>query len=143
VIGCEKTRDALQRAAPRGWRVMVEAPVRIGDYNEPEPDIALARGNADDYEEHHPEPSDLALIVEVAESSLSEDREMALVFGGAGVPAYWIVSLVDRQVEVYSDPGPECYRSIMVKKPGEWVPLVIEGTEVGRSLVDDMLPRAS
>ncbi len=143
VIGCEKGRDALMRNVPAGWRVTVEAPVRIPEYNEPEPDLAVARGSVDDYEDRHPEPPDLALIVEVADSSLHEDRDLALVYGPAGVPTYWIVNLVDRQVEAYTDPGPHGYRSSVFLKSGQFVPLVIDGTEAGRILVDDMLPRQS
>ena len=47
-IGREKRRDALMRIVPAGWRVTVEAPVRIPDYNDPEPDLAVARGSVDD-----------------------------------------------------------------------------------------------
>ena len=140
VIGCEKGRDALMRIVPAGWRVMVEAPVRIPDYNEPEPDLGVARGRVDDYDERHPGPADLALLVEVAESSLAEDRALRCVYGGADVPQYWIVNLVDRHVEVYSEPYPQGYRSCVIVKPGQCVTLMIDGTEAGRILVDDMLP---
>ena len=44
---------------------------------------------------------------------------------------YWIVNLVDRQVEVYSDPGPDGYGSSQILKPGQDVPVVIEGTSAG------------
>jgi Uma2 family endonuclease len=143
VIGCEKTRDSLMQAVPAGWRVMVVAPVRIPDYNEPEPDLAVAKGSVEDYEERHPEPTDLALIVEVAESSLAEDRELALVYGSGGVQVYWIVNLVDGLVEVYSGPGPQGYRSITYLEPGHFVPVVVDGIEVGLILVDNLLPRRS
>jgi Uma2 family endonuclease len=141
VIACEKTRDSLQRIKPKGWRVMVEAPVRIPNYNEPEPDLALARGKAEDYAARHPEPADLALIIEVAESSLRQDRELTLIYGSAGVPTAWIVNLIDRQVEVYSDPCPDGYRSRLVYEPGQDVPLVIDGIELGQIAVADLLPQ--
>jgi Uma2 family endonuclease len=143
VIACEKTRDALMRAVPANWRVMVEAPVRIPNYNEPEPDLALARGSVEDYEENHPEPPDVALIVEVADSSLQEDRDLILVYGAARIHVYWIVNLVDYHVEVYSDPAPHGYLSSVFLKPGQTIPLVIDGTEVGQIAVDDVLPRRS
>ena len=41
---------------------------------------------------------------EIASSSLAEDRKMASVYGNAGIPVYWIVNLVDRQVEVDWNP---------------------------------------
>ena len=77
----------------------------------------------------------------MAESSLRQDRELILIYGSAGVPTAWIVNLIDRQVEVYSDPCREGYRSRLVYKPGQDIPLVIDGVEVGRIAVADMLPQ--
>ena len=75
VIACEKTRDALLRIVLKGWRVMVEAPVRIPNNNEPgaRPGPG-ARQSGRSIAARHPEPADLALIIEVAESSLRQDR---------------------------------------------------------------------
>lgn len=141
VIASEKTRDALLRNMPQGWRVMVEAPVRIPNYNEPEPDLGLARGKVEDYAARYPEPADLALIIEVAESSLRQDRDLMVIYGSAGVPTSWIVNLIDRQVEVYSDPCPNGYRSRLVYDSAQDVPLVIDGVEIDRIAVADMLPQ--
>jgi putative restriction endonuclease len=103
VIAGELLRDELIRLVPRAqWRVMVEAPVRIPDYNEPEPDVSLARGKARDYAKRHPGPADLALVVEVAKSSLSEDRRMANIYGPASILGYWSVNLKAKQLEVYT-----------------------------------------
>jgi hypothetical protein len=60
--------------------------LRIPDYNEPEPDISLARGKANDYANRHAGPADLALVVEVAKSNVDEDRQMANIDGPAGIP---------------------------------------------------------
>jgi len=69
---------------------------------------------------------------------------MSRVYGGGGVTIYWIVNLVDRQDEVYSGPsGPSelpGYRHCDVYRPGQDVPLVIAGTEVGRIPVAELLP---
>ena len=141
VIACEKAHGAVQRTVGAGWRVMAEAPVRLSEHSEPEPDIALARGSADDYSERHPGPADVPLIVEVADSSLREDRQLARVYGAAGVSVYWIVNLVDRCVEVYTGPRPDGYDTCTVYRPGQSVPVVLDGVEVGRIPVDDILPR--
>ena len=141
VIACEKTRDALLRAVRHGWRVMVKAPVRIPSYSEPEPDLAVVLGAAEDYGSRHPEPADVALIVEVADSSLCQDRDLMPIYGSGGVPVYWIVNLVDNQIEVYSNPCQTGYRSSQVFRAGQEVPLVIAGTELGRVAVGDMLPQ--
>jgi len=140
VIACEKTRDALMRTVSAGWRVMSEAPVRIPEYNEPEPDLALARGTVEDYLDRHPGPADVGLVVEVADSSLRRDRKRAHVYGPSGIPVYWIVNLVDRQVEVYSTLGPDGYGPSEILKPGQAVPVVIDGIKVGQIAVSDILP---
>ena len=60
VLAGELLRDELQAIIPAGWRVRTEVPVRIPEYNEPEPDLSLARGRAKDYAHRHPGPADLA-----------------------------------------------------------------------------------
>ena len=117
-------------------------PIRLpGRASEPEPDRCVVRGTIRDYEDRHPGPDDIALVVEVADSSLAVDRQMATeVYGPAGVPVYWIINLVHRQVEVYTDPGPEGYRSCAAFAEGQSVPVVIDGQPLGRVAVADLLP---
>ena len=99
------------------------------------------RGTIRDYEGRHPGPGDIALVVEVADSSLAEDRKLATeVYGPAGLPLYWIINLVHRQVEVYADPGPGGYRSRVVYSEGQSVPVVIDGQPLGQIAVADILP---
>src|SRR3954469_14714509 len=119
---------------------MVEAPVRIPDYNEPKPDLALARGTAKDHVDRHPGPADLEMVVEVAESSVSEDRKMARVYGPAGIPVYWIVNLEARQVELYSLSRRGGYGKPRIFRAGQSVPVVVDGATIGQIAVDDVLP---
>ena len=142
VVACELTFWAIHGILPTGWRPRWESPVRVPGRSEPEPDISVVRG-ADPREnrEHHPGPEDVALLVEVSDTTLGFDRRAKLrVYAAAGVPYYWIVNLVDRQVEVYSDPGPNGYKTRQDFHPGEHIPLVIDGQEVGRIAVSDLLP---
>jgi Uma2 family endonuclease len=62
------------------------------------------------------------------------------VYAAAGIPFYWIVNLVDRQLEVYSEPHSDGYRTRQVLGPDEQVALVLDGSEVGRITVADLLP---
>jgi Uma2 family endonuclease len=134
-------RDQLAGVVPAGWYVRSNKPVRIPPRSKPEPDHAVVRGKVRDYSRRSPEPADVALVVEIAESSLTDDRKlMALVYGNAGIPIYWIVNLVDRQVEVYTVPHADGYASREVYLPGSFVPVVVEGQIVGQTAVDDMLP---
>ena len=80
------------------------------------------------------------LVVEVSDSSLDADRKMAEIYGKARIPAYWIVNLVDGQVEVYSDPGPDGYRSNEALAAGHVLRVMIDGVEVGEIAVADILP---
>jgi Uma2 family endonuclease len=114
--------------------------------SKPEPNISVARGDIEDYAERDPAPGDLAMVVEVAASSVTEDRLMASVFGAAGIPVYWIVNLRARQVEVYNllkRRGASAYGRPRIFKPGQSIPLVIEGLEVGRIAVAQILPRSA
>ena len=135
--------DELDRILPDGWHVRPAKPIRLPDQaSEPEPDRCVVRGTNRNYEDRHPGPADIAMVVEVADSSLAQDRKLATeVYGPAGIPIYWIVNLLHRQVEVYSDPGPEGYRSHKVVAEGESVAVMIDGQELGRIAVADLLPR--
>ena len=94
----------------RAW-VRVQNSVRLNDYGLPEPDIAVVRLR-DDYHRNRPTPSDVLLLVEVADTSLEFDREVKLPrYAAAGIPEVWIVNLRARQVEGYSDPVDGTYRS--------------------------------
>jgi Uma2 family endonuclease len=133
--------DATGSVLPAGWSVGKEDPVRIPDFDEPEPDVAVVKGSRDDYRSRLPEPADVALLVEAADRSLSTDRgPKRAAYARACIPVYWIVNLNDRQVEVYSDPSADSYRSAEVFLPGQEVPVIIAGIEVGRINVADILP---
>jgi Uma2 family endonuclease len=143
VLVAKNVCDELAKLIPSGWDFRIEAPVRLPPGSEPEPDVSMARGSKKDYANRHPGPADLAMVVEAAESSLSDDRQMANVYGPAGIPVYWIVNLKGRQVEVYTlskRRGAGGYGKPRIFKPGQSVPVVIDGAEVGRIAVSDILP---
>ncbi len=136
-------RVALEGVLPPGWYVRPNKPVRLPPDGAPEPDETVVRGSIRDYGRRKrgtPDASDIGLIVEVADSSLLEDRAMASVYGRAGIPIYWIVNLVDRQVEVYSSPNSAGYSSRVDFHPGENVPVVLDGVQIGFIAVDGIMP---
>lgn len=76
------------------------------DESEPEPDVAVVRGPVEEYDDRHPGPADVALVVEVADTSLTHDRTVkARIYARARLPEYWIVNVKDYVVEVYRDPS--------------------------------------
>jgi Uma2 family endonuclease len=131
----------LARVLP-GWYIRAAKPVPLpGQATMNEPDRCVVRGSARNYLGQHPGPADIVMIAEVADSSLADDRELgARVYGPAGIPVYWIINLVHRQVEVYTGPGPGGYQSCAVFSPGQAVPVVIDGQPMGEIAVDDVLP---
>ncbi len=141
-IAARATAAALGRVIPaQSYFVTREDPVRIpGRAGMPEPDVSVVKGRSRDYAEQ-PEGGDVALVVEVAEKSLLFDQTGKLSsYAGGGIPVYWIVNLIDRQVEVYSSPGPDGYRSRQVYTPGQDVPIVIDGAQMGQVAVVELLP---
>lgn len=95
-----------------GDRVVVSSqnPIRLSDRSEPQPDLAVLLPRADYYEGGLPTPSDVLLLIEVADSSLRFDREVKLpLYARHGIPAVWIVDLAGGAVEVYGEPGPGGY----------------------------------
>jgi len=132
--------EALRATLP-GWWCRKEDPVQIPDFDEPEPDVSVVRGSRDDYRGRFPGPSDIALLVEVSESTLERDRgQKCLAYARGGIPCYWIVNLIDRQVEVHSSPVADEYQSVQVLRAGQEVQIVIEGSERGRIPVSMILP---
>jgi Uma2 family endonuclease len=143
VIATGRLVRTLGGLLPQGWHLRKEEPVRIPDFDEPEPDVAIAAGVLEDFAARHPGPGDLALLAEVAETPLDRDQDEKLVaYARAGIPVYWIVNLVDRQIEVYTDPHVGRYADRRVYRSEAAVPVVIAGVEVGQISVDEILPPA-
>lgn len=136
--------ELLRPFVPAGWRLRCQLTLSLAD-SQPEPDFAVARGTAATYLHRHPTAADVGLVVEVADSSLDRDQaEKGRIYARAGVPVYWIINLVDRQVEVYTQPsGPSdapAYGSLVTYAPGDAVPLVLDGVTVATVPAADLLP---
>ncbi len=137
------TRNALESIIPEGWYVDTQEPITLAN-SEPEPDIAIVRGNTRDYLDRHPGPADVALIIEVADSTLERDRTFKKrLYARAIIPVYWIINIPDRQIEVYRNPVISeefTYQHRQDYQPSEEVPVEIIGEIVGNLLVADLLP---
>jgi len=138
------TEAALRPLLPPGWRIRVQNAITTAD-SEPEPDLAVVEGDLRAFTTHHPGPADVGLLIESSESSLDTDRiEKGRIYAAANIPVYWIINLVDRQVEVYSDPDPRAnppaYRRRETYVHGQTVPLVLKGQPVAHIPVQDLLP---
>jgi Uma2 family endonuclease len=144
VLAADLAADMLHEVAPAGWHVKRQDPITTSD-SEPEPDVALVRGTRRDYHDRHPGPSELGLVIEVADSTLVRDRTIKKrAYARAAVSVYWIINLVDRVVEVFTDPtGPAeqpDYRRRTDYREGDLIPLTLDGRQVATIAVRDLLP---
>jgi Uma2 family endonuclease len=135
---------ALRSRLTANWRVRVQSAVTLPD-SEPEPDLAIVIGPAGRYSDRHPGPSDIELLIEVADDSLQRDRDLkGRVYARAGISTYWIINLVDRVVEVYAKPtGPAVaprYAAPVIYARGQDVPLQIGGQNLPPLRVQELLP---
>jgi Uma2 family endonuclease len=106
-----------------------QEPIIITNNSEPEPDLTIVKNTPDDYFLNHPIPSDIFLIIEVADSSLKYDQEVKLsLYAEAGISDYWIFNLIVYHLECYSEPyqdlqGTFGYRHKSIILPKESVKL--------------------
>jgi Uma2 family endonuclease len=93
--------------------ISVQNPIRLGEYSEPQPDLALLKPRPDFYAQEHPGPEDVFLAVEVMDSSASYDREVKVpLCARFGITEAWLVEVEQGLVEVYRAPGPEGYQQV-------------------------------
>ncbi len=100
----------LQAATGIRAVVRVQNPLRLGRYDEPEPDLALLRPPLATYRTRHPGPEDTLLVIEVSDTSLRYDREVKLpLYARSRIPEAWSVDLDGEAVERYRTPTPRGY----------------------------------
>ena len=137
-------RTALENILPAGWYVDSQEPITLSN-SEPEPDIVVVRGDTRQYLDRHPGAEDIALIIEVSDTTLQRDRTVKKgIYARAGISIYWILNLVEEQVEVYSQPLVEVeqpdYSQRLDFGRSAVIPIIIEGIEIGAIAVDALLP---
>ena len=99
--------------------VSVQNPIRISDYDEPEPDLVLADLTKFDGK-RHPRPEETLLIVEVSDSTLKYDRDTKLtLYDEAEIPEVWIVNLKNNIIEVHQNPSVGIYQLAQIYKRGD------------------------
>jgi Uma2 family endonuclease len=100
--------------------VAVQNPIILNNLSEPEPDIALLQPRADFYESGHPQPQDIFLLIEVADSSLEYDRDVKIpLYASSGITEVWLVDIYEQVIFVYRFPSENCYSYIKNLSRGE------------------------
>ena len=137
---------ALTRVFGDGWTIRSQGPLALDDTSEPEPDVAVVRGDLLDYAAAH--PSDPVLVVEVTLSSVTLDRRYkSSLYARAGRREYWVLDLVNQTLEVRREPAPSTsapygwdYSSVQVLRAGDSVSAL--AAPHARIAVADLLPPA-
>jgi Uma2 family endonuclease len=136
--------DVLIALLVAPWIYRTQRPTALTGESVPEPDLVVVRGPHRRFARQHPTAADVALIVEIAHTTLVQDRGIKQeLYANDRIPEYWIVNLVDRTVEVYTQPRAgrrPGYRKMVSYAAGSSVPLRIDGKELGSVAVDELLP---
>jgi Uma2 family endonuclease len=110
-----RTNKLLQNGLGNQAWISIQDPITLNNRSEPEPDIAVVQIDPLDYADHHPTPSEVYLIIEVADSSLKFDCETKdKAYAQAGIVDYWVIDVVNRQLYVFREPNEEGYQSQVI-----------------------------
>lgn len=134
--------EFFSRSLPKGWRPRIQSSISLSE-SEPEPDVAIVRGSARDYSRRHPTPDAIALVIEVADSSLDRDRLKTQLYAQDQIVRYWLVNLTDRVIEEYSQPigkGPNARYKTMRKIAADQTISLTLGRKTLSFTVADVLP---
>ena len=99
--------------------ILIQSPIRLDNHSEPEPDLIIAKFKLSDYTKFHPTPTDTHIAIEVSDSTLEKDRAIKVpLYATANIPEYWIINLVDKQIEIYRQPkkGEYHFKQIISEK---------------------------
>ena len=137
-----RIKRLLERRLGNQVLLRFQDPVRLSDDSEPEPDVAVVQPDPLDYEDHHPTPEEIYLLIEVSDRTLKRDRELkAPAYARSGVREYWILDVNSRQLYVFREPGMESYRNQVVLAESDLIaPLAFPDCQVS---VQDLLRRSS
>jgi Uma2 family endonuclease len=135
----DRANRSMVRTVGDGAIVRVQGSVRLDEYDEPQPDIAVLAPSDDFYASGMPGPADIWLILEVAESSIGYDRGVkARLYAEAGIVEYWLLDLKNDCLYAYSDPHNGTYRVVRQFCRGDSIAL--ERLPAYRFRIDDLLP---
>ncbi len=134
----DRLNSALSRL-PAGLAIVrVQNPIRLDDFNEPQPDVTVLRFRDDFYGRRHPTPADVLLTIEVADTSLRYDRDEKMpLYGRAGIPEAWLIDVQAQTITVFTEPHAGGYgQERVVARGQEITSLAVEGL---RLQVDEAL----
>jgi hypothetical protein len=140
----ENIQNLIGKMVPGGCHMRIQQPIDCGD-SQPEPDAVIVPDALDNYESRPPRPEHIGWLIEVGDASLQLDRRLkGRIYARAGIALYWLLNLVDRELEVYtsaSGPVPmPGYRERRIYRVEDKLSLVIRLDDLGMIRVRDILP---
>jgi hypothetical protein len=127
---------------PSSWIVRIQSAITLED-SEPEPDLTIVKGPEERYLSAHSVASEIGQVIEVSDSSLENDRTLKkLLYARARIPIYWIVNLLEKKIEVYTEPRAgklPTYKGRDDYGMEDNVPLLIAGKEIATFPVRELL----
>ena len=128
----------ISRAANR-FIVQIQSTLRLGENFAPEPDLVLVKFRDDGYYFSDAAAEDVLLVIEVADSSLTYDRDVkAHIYGRFNVPETWVLNLPGDCIERFTEPGANGYAQHTVLRRGNRVsPVALPDLDLA---VEDLLP---
>lgn len=144
-LGVSMTQDVLAAVFGAGYWVRGQASLDLSPYSVPDPDIAVVKGSIRQWIQVE-NPTTALLIVEVSDTTLAYDRgRKASLYAACGIADYWILNLVDRQLEVHRQPQPDASghfghgygERFVLTETERLAPLALPGSAVA---VADLLP---
>lgn len=98
-----------------GKRIILapQNPVELNETSEPQPDIALLKPRPDFYRNSHPQPEDIFLLIEMADTTVKYDREVKIpLYAEANIPEVWLVDVNQEIIEVYRNSLEGIYQDV-------------------------------
>jgi len=108
-------QNLLHGVVPDGFVVRTEQPITCAD-SEPEPDLAVVRGQIADFRLTHPRTAEL--VIEVSVTSADYDRSKLRAYASAGLKEYWLVLGREKQIEVRREPAEGEFALCTLAGPG-------------------------
>ena len=133
-----RVQRRVARVLPADWTMSVQSAITLSE-SEPEPDISLARGAEEVYDNRHPRPSDIGVLMEVGDSTLLEDRRYkGALYAQEKIAEFWLINVVARKIELYTRPRAGKYQKKIEYTEKQSVPLVLDGNKIADIPVSEL-----
>lgn len=122
---CKRIEKLLETSLGDRALVRLQDPIALDPYSEPEPDLAVVQPSPSFYADRHPQPAEVYVLIEVADSSIDRDlRTKADLYAAAKIQDYWVFNLPQQQIHVFRDPQPDGYQSQLILRGQQAVSLL-------------------